>query len=97
MTRLIDADLLLDKYERWLNETPYINPTNIQFGQRTVLCDVYHDLKYTPTVDIIRRMDLGNDAVEVVRCKDCKLQQECKNAQYLGINGFCSYGERREP
>ena len=30
------------------------------------------------------------DAGPVVRCKDCVLQQECKNAQYLGMDGFCS-------
>lgn len=36
------------------------------------------------------------DAVEVVRCKECEYQQSCTNAQYLGIEGFCSYGERKE-
>ena len=35
------------------------------------------------------------DAVEVVRCKDCKSQSECKFAQYQGNDGFCSYGERK--
>lgn len=35
------------------------------------------------------------DVVEVVRCKDCKAQSECKFAQYQGNDGFCSYGERR--
>ena len=31
-----------------------------------------------------------------VRCGECEKKQECKNAQYLGENGFCSYGERKE-
>lgn len=35
------------------------------------------------------------DVVEVVRCKDCDLQSGCKVGQYLGNDGFCSYGERR--
>ena len=35
------------------------------------------------------------DVVEVVRCKDCDLQYGCKVGQYLGNDGFCSYGERR--
>ena len=35
------------------------------------------------------------DAVHVVRCKDCQMQWGCKIAQYLGDNGFCSYGERK--
>lgn len=30
------------------------------------------------------------ERVEVVRCKDCDLQQSCKNAQYLGLEGYCS-------
>ena len=42
------------------------------------------------------------EAVEVVRCKDCKhyvLQAcACRNDNFNGIihmNGFCSYGERK--
>ena len=33
---------------------------------------------------------------EIVRCKDCMMQQYCKVAQYLGEDGFCSNGEKRE-
>lgn len=36
------------------------------------------------------------DLVEVVRCKDCMILQFCRFAQGLGLNGFCSQGERRE-
>jgi hypothetical protein len=36
------------------------------------------------------------DAVEVIRCKDCKMEYGCRVAQWLGENGFCSYGERKE-
>lgn len=35
-------------------------------------------------------------AAEVVRCKDCMMLQFCRFAQGLGLNGFCSQGERRE-
>ena len=42
------------------------------------------------------------DAVEVVRCKDCKhyalFALACRNENFNGIihmDGFCSYGERR--
>ena len=31
-----------------------------------------------------------------VRCGECEKERECKNAQYLGETGFCSYGERKE-
>ena len=35
------------------------------------------------------------DAVEVVRCKECVSHNICKFEQFQGLNGFCSYGERR--
>lgn len=56
-------------------------------------------LAYTPTVE---------DAVEVVRCGNCKHWgtgcagetdriKECEYAHYMtGANGYCVYGERRE-
>lgn len=36
------------------------------------------------------------DAVPVVRCKDCDLIQTCKNAQYLGLDGYCSNANMRK-
>ena len=40
------------------------------------------------------------DAVEVVRCKDCKYRKKntfyLHNMRYEDDNGFCSYGERTE-
>ena len=35
------------------------------------------------------------DAVEVVRCKDCVSHNICKFEQFQGLDGFCSYGERK--
>lgn len=34
--------------------------------------------------------------VELVRCKECKMEYGCRVAQWLGENGFCSYGERKD-
>ena len=42
-------------------------------------------LQEAPTVDV----------VEVVRCKDCIAHNLCKFEQSQGLNGFCSYGERK--
>ena len=42
-------------------------------------------LQEAPTVDV----------VEVVRCKDCVSHNLCKFEQYQGLDGFCSYGERK--
>ena len=36
------------------------------------------------------------DAVEVVRCKDCVSHNICKFEQFQGLNGFYSYGERKD-
>lgn len=33
------------------------------------------------------------DAEIVVRCKDCKQLQCCNFTQFLGVDGYCSYGE----
>ena len=35
------------------------------------------------------------DLVEVVRCNKCEDQQNCRLAQRLGWDGFCSEGHRR--
>ena len=43
------------------------------------------DILAAPTVDV----------VEVVRCKDCVSHNLCKFEQFQGLNGFCSYGERK--
>lgn len=51
-------------------------------------------------IEIITKSKIDNtptiDAVEVVRCKDCFLE-DCKAKEFYGENGFCSIGERREP
>lgn len=36
------------------------------------------------------------DVRPVVLCRDCMLRKFCKEAQYRGEDGFCSYGEKRE-
>ena len=33
------------------------------------------------------------DVAPVVRCKDCKHLQCCNFTQFLGADGYCSYGE----
>lgn len=71
---------------------------------RTFICedaaDVRKEIEIAPTVD----------AVQVVRCKDCKHNEDCINRiQFWGRNpvlelstteyhplSFCSYGEKRE-
>lgn len=36
------------------------------------------------------------DAVPVVRCKECHWGHLCVFGQHLGLDGFCSKGERKE-
>jgi len=40
--------------------------------------------------------ELQADVRPVVLCRDCMLRKFCKEAQYRGEDGFCSYGEKRE-
>ena len=37
----------------------------------------------------------GEPLQEIVRCKDCDLKQVCKVSQHLGLDGYCSKGERK--
>ena len=38
----------------------------------------------------------GEQIDELVRCKDCFVQKICRLAQFLGNEGYCSQGERRD-
>lgn len=42
-------------------------------------------IKNAPTVE----------ANPVVHCKDCNMLQDCKIAQYLGLEGYCSNAEKK--
>ena len=94
--RLIDANALVTIIKKEIH-----NYWNNGEGGYYLAEDVIPDIDNAPTVD----------AVEVVRCKDCKYLWEisavdrmfyCRNKHGLsGINiveenPFCSYGERRE-
>ena len=59
------------------------------YGCDQLFCATVRDLKNAPTVD----------AVEVVRCKDCKAyDKKVGYCEAMGftceVNDFCSYGER---
>ena len=41
-------------------------------------------------------MEEAGRLIEVVRCDDCCHQQYCKQAQYLGADGYCSKAELKE-
>ena len=98
MERLIDADVLLLELEEELShKSPFFTTEQnelIDVGLRIAAGDIRHQ----PTVD----------AVEVVRCRDCKfgthfgdLEDEwinCGNLHgepLMPYGGFCSYGERK--
>ena len=88
--RLIDANALLELVQ-------YRLPIDNQNGEVIAGC-----------VEITRRL-INNaptvDAVEVVRCKDCKHCEKVKKTNWCSVfdegyhnpndDDFCSYGERR--
>ena len=95
MARLIDADALLEIYKKWIPQIASSEDDGDRRGVETCITV----LKGAPTVD----------AVEVVRCKDCKhhyWEQEpchgksvhhCNLPHMSGIEVFkeffCYYGE----
>jgi hypothetical protein len=95
VARLIDADRLMqDIAVTVVFSTRPDRPSAELRGARTVV----DRIEAAPTVD----------AVEVVRCRDCKywvtdvsgcteFVRRCELASYMiGAAGFCLYGERRE-
>lgn len=39
-------------------------------------------------------IELGEDVIEVTRCKDCVSYKICNLAEVLGNDGYCSCGKR---
>lgn len=58
--------------------------------------DCYPKEARSIVANILSHTKTIKDAVKVVRCKDCVMIQHCRFAQGLGLDGFCSQGERRE-
>ena len=89
MTQYIDADALKE-----FIESAYRPLCDDYHMKDYVLNQILTDIKNAPTVD----------AVEVIRCKDCKHWQCDDSESYcdeLGIfntdmNSYCSYAKRRE-
>lgn len=87
--RLIDSEPLLDMLEREENENEDI--PNRSDGIRDAIIDILN----APTVE----------AVQVIRCKDCKYWDDfldkgyCKDTigfdRWWKPNDYCSYAERR--
>ena len=84
---LINRRELLEELDKFANSMPNQSGYDFLCGISTAITEIDN----APTVD----------AVEVVRCKDCKNWNDgiCKSGFGLAFNGeddFCSYGERRE-
>lgn len=83
MARLIDAD----KLGIYFADVQLANR-----GWRDDVCELLDDVMYAleeaPTID----------AVEVVRCKDCKYWNngDCYRLELSRPDDFCSYGEKKE-
>lgn len=92
--RLIDANALLSELEKFENPTPNKSGYDFLCGVATAITEIEN----APTVD----------AVEVVRCKDCKNGRQpwlegqtmvkCMVGKTMLVTPehFCSYGERKD-
>lgn len=90
MGRLIDADALYKSFGASgnCNDCPH-DAYKCQYYNEHTLMEFCERIEDAPTVD----------AVEVVRCKDCKYKQgsACDySAVWVRPNGFCQWGERKE-
>lgn len=85
MGRLIDADVLITKFQSDEEYFEKIGDTAFMFATIGAI----NDIKKAPTID----------AVEVVRCKDCKYWNPWQCSQFNDHThevDFCSYGERTD-
>ena len=83
MAKYIDREALVE----WLKRIP-LKDLSDGLG----LCRIIMEDDFKKA---IKKMPKGIivDAVPVVRCKDCKQLQCCNFTQFLGVDGYCSYGE----
>ena len=88
MQRLIDANALIKIYEGWVPQLMLPEDAGDKRGVETCI----KVLQDTPTID----------AVEVVRCKNCKYHKDTSVPEYkhcymigklVWHNAFCYYGE----
>lgn len=88
--RVIDADKLMEKVKKWLPPDP-CGREEKEYPFETDICvSMLMEIEEAPTV------------VELVRCRDCKYfmsPHACSHDDGMitaQLNGFCSYGERKE-
>lgn len=91
--RLIDADALKDCFEGiyWYHinkRGDLVGGALLEDGALYMAKDIYKALDYAPTID----------AVEVVRCRDCRYfngeNKFCDYSIQVKDDDYCSYGER---
>ena len=85
--RLIDVNRVINEMQKCIDESPHERGSVAHFVFGTII----ESLKKEPTVD----------AVEVVRCKDCKWWKDCHCTNINGAMGvvenpnwFCASGKR---
>lgn len=91
--RLIDADALYEKTAEWeaqaLAQTERYNPTDSR--------DEWLRWSFVLKERSAFKFDVADaqtiDAVEVVRCKDCKFEKDCTQRGFS--DDFCSSGRRK--
>ena len=86
--RLVNADALLGELEKYSDPTA-MSKNDYQFGMQQRLETCIELIEDAPTVD----------AVEVVRCRECRWRNmgECEHKFGLLVSNdenYCSYGER---
>ena len=85
--RLIDADAFYKQFEEGRDGITMIEallPSELVDAVIGIYDEIKERLDATPTVD----------AVEVVRCKDCKFEKDCTQRGFS--DDFCSRGRRKD-
>ena len=92
--RLIDADALQKElFDRKNNAREWYEASKAKDDEE---CMVRADSAIAAFIECILTLKNAKtvDAVEVVRCKNCLMHQVCRFELGLGMDGFCSQGDR---
>ncbi len=84
MNDLISRSALIEEIER--QKLGLSGNSELAYNLTLRIADIFCNIiSKQPTVE----------AKPVVHCKDCKWLQDCKIAQYLGLDGYCSNADMR--
>ena len=81
----VDVEVAIARVKKQMDREPTFGP----WAENDKIAKVCYGI----VIEALERLPSA-DVTPVVRCKDCIAQQTCRFAQWLGMDGYCSQGEK---